>query len=69
MLPARRQAIEAELDAHRVRFERALPFLSLAETHVLHHQRARLQAELEWLDTVIADLPAILTDEQSRKAS
>ena len=68
VLPERRRAIEAAMAAHRLNFEHARPFLSLAETHTMTHQRHRLQAELDWLDAVLADLPAILTDEQSRKA-
>lgn len=68
-LHARRAAIGAAMSAHRANLERAAPALTVAETHTMTHQRFRLQAELDSLDAVIADLPAILTDEQTRKAS
>ena len=42
--------------------------LTLAEQHVMRHQTHRLRAELDWLDTVLADLPAIVADETTREA-
>lgn len=68
-LHARRDAIIAAMSAHRVNLSRAAPHLTVAETHTMTHQRFRLQAELDSLDAVLNDLPAILTDEHSRKAS
>lgn len=67
-LHARRAAIEAAMSTHQANVDRVASLLSVAETHTMTHQRFRLQAELDSLDAVIADLPAILTDEQSRKA-
>ena len=32
------------------------------------HQTHRLQAELDWLDTLLADLPAIIATETTREA-
>lgn len=43
--------------------------LTRAETHILHHHRFRLQAELDWLDSVIDDLPAVLHDELTREVN
>lgn len=68
-LQARRDAILAAMSAHQVNLQRAARFLTVAETHIMTHQRFRLQAELDSLDAVLQDLPAILTDEHSRKAS
>ena len=33
----------------------------------MQHQTHRLQAELDWLDSVLADLPAIVADEKTRE--
>jgi hypothetical protein len=34
---------------------------------VMQHQTFRLQAELDWLDSVLAALPAIVEDEKTRE--
>lgn len=67
ILGGRRDRIAAEVDRHEAAFGRAAPYLTLAEQHVLRHQRRRLDAELTWIDSVIADLPAILADERTRE--
>lgn len=68
-LARRRQAIEDTAGRAQQSFQRAAPFLTLAETHTMAHQRFRLQAELDWLDSVLADLPQIIQDEKSRRES
>ena len=42
------------------RLEHVHQYLNLTEQHVMDHQTFRLQAELDWLDSVLADLPAIV---------
>jgi DNA-binding PadR family transcriptional regulator len=68
ILAARRASIQAELDRQKARLEIITPHLTLAERHVMGHHGYRLAAELDWLDSVLADLPAIVTDESTRKA-
>lgn len=67
ILAARRAAIVETMASQRRSFDQAAQHLNLAESHTMHHQRFRLQAELDWLDSVIAALPEIMHDEQSRK--
>ncbi|MGV8968347.1 MAG: PadR family transcriptional regulator [Cellulomonas sp.] len=69
LLSGRRRTIEATMAAQQTSFDRAAPFLTLAERHTMQHQRIRLRAELEWLDSLIAALPQIIQDEMSRKDS
>ena len=57
---ARRAALQAELDAWQRVNKTATPYLRGAEPLCLEHQRLRLEAELAWHDTVIAELPALL---------
>ena len=68
ILTRRRDTIAAEA----LRQERALvdvaPHLTLAERHVMGHAGHRLRAELAWLDSLLADLPAVLADERTREA-
>ena len=46
--------------------ERARPYLSLAETHALQHREHRLRAEIDWHVDLLAAMPAVVRDEQSR---
>ncbi|MFD1722995.1 PadR family transcriptional regulator [Amnibacterium endophyticum] len=68
ILSHRRGAIADELAAEQQRVERAEPYLTVAERHVMQHKTHRLTAELAWLDAVLADLPAIVADERTREA-
>ena len=68
-LARRRQTIAATIAAPQASFERAAPFLTLAERHTMQDQRIRLRAELEWLDSLISALPQIIQDESTRKDS
>ena len=69
VLAARRGSIAATMAAQSLSFERADPYLTVAERHTMQHQRFRLEAELDWLDSVIAALPEIVHDELTRKDS
>lgn len=68
ILQARRDVIAATAADHAERLQHVDRFLTLAEQHVMRHQTHRLRAELDWLDTVLADLPAIVADETTREA-
>lgn len=45
---------------------RARPHLSLAEAYALEHREKRLQAEIEWHQSLVAALPDIVADERTR---
>ena len=66
-LAARRALLTSLLDEHRTRLDRAAPHLTVLETHALLHQRTRIEAEVDWVDSLIAALPEIIHDETSRK--
>lgn len=42
-------------------------YLTLTEAHVMRHQYHRLSGEIAWHEELIANLPAIIEDEKSRK--
>jgi DNA-binding PadR family transcriptional regulator len=67
LLEARRATIAAAAEHHTARLEHVHQYLNLTEQHVMQHQTHRLQAELDWLDSVLADLPAIVEDEKTRE--
>ncbi|RYV51659.1 PadR family transcriptional regulator [Pengzhenrongella frigida] len=69
ILATRRHAIAATIAAKQAKYERAAPHLTVAERHTMAHHQFRLRAELDWTDSLIADLPAIVQDEKSRKDS
>jgi DNA-binding PadR family transcriptional regulator len=68
LLRARRAAVAAAMDHHTTRLEHVHQYLNLTEMHVMAHQTHRLQAELDWLDSVLADLPAIVLAEKTRES-
>ena len=63
----RRAAISAALEHHTARLEHVHQYLNLTEQHVTQHQTYRLQAELDWLDSVLAVVPAIVEAEKTRE--
>lgn len=67
LLQVRRAAIAAALDHHTARLEHVHQYLNLTEQHVMQHQTYRLRAELDWLDSVRAALPAIVEAEKTRE--
>ncbi len=58
----RRAALRAELSSWRHLQETAARYLRGAEPLCMEHQRIRLEAELAWHDTVLAELPKLLGD-------
>ncbi len=67
VLRARRDTIAAAAEHHADRLTHVKQYLNLTEQHVMQHQTHRLQAELDWLDSVLADLPAIVAAEKTRE--
>ena len=67
LLHARRATIAAAIEHHTTRLDHVDQYLNLTEQHVMQHQTYRLQAELDWLDSVLAALPAIVEDEKTRE--
>jgi DNA-binding PadR family transcriptional regulator len=68
LLGARRASVAAALDHHVARLDHVRQHLNLTEQHVMAHQTHRLQAELDWLDSVLAELPAIVEAEKTRES-
>ena len=66
LLQARRTTIAAEIEHDSIRPEHTGEHFSSLEQHVLRHRTLRLRAELDWLDSMFADLPAIMTDAATR---
>jgi len=50
-----------------VHAEQIRKYLTLTEAHVMRHQYHRLSGEIAWHEELIANLPAIINDEKSRK--
>ncbi|MGT2427077.1 PadR family transcriptional regulator [Amnibacterium kyonggiense] len=67
LLRSRRATVATAAEEHRARLEHVDRYLNLTERHVMAHQTYRLQAELDWLDSLLADLPAIVRAEQTRE--
>jgi DNA-binding PadR family transcriptional regulator len=56
----RRAALQAELDAWRLLYAQAKPYLRGTESLSFEHHVIRLEAEITWHDRVIAELPTAL---------
>jgi hypothetical protein len=67
LLRTRRATVAAAFEQHTTRLEHVHQYLNLTERHVMAHQTYRLQGELDWLDSLLADLPAIVRAEQTRE--
>ena len=65
-LQTRRVRLLRLLDESVESFEAAHPYLTYTESRVLSHRQHRIRSEIEWLDSIIADLPAIVADETDR---
>lgn len=65
-LQTRRARLLRLLDESVESYEGALPYLTYTESRVLSHRQHRIRAEIEWLDGIIADVPAIVADETDR---
>jgi DNA-binding PadR family transcriptional regulator len=68
ILRARRATIAVAAEHHAAQLEHVDQYLNITERHVMQHQTYRLRAELDWLDSVLAALPAIVDDEKTREA-
>jgi DNA-binding PadR family transcriptional regulator len=57
------ESLLAEMVANN---ERARPWLSVGEEHVVTHGEYRLRSEIDWLRTLQGKLPEIIADERAR---
>ncbi|CAN5322104.1 PadR family transcriptional regulator [soil metagenome] len=67
VLESRVNRLRAMLLDTQTHTQHAAPFLSVGEKYVMNHKIDRLRAEITWHDTLIQNLPEIISDEQSRK--
>lgn len=67
ILRARLAELHRNRDRWLVHAEEIRKYLNLTEAHVMRHQYHRLSGEIAWHEELIANLPAILDDEKSRK--
>lgn len=58
------RALQDDLERH---IEKIRRHLNITEVHVMRHQHHRLAGEIAWHEELIANLPAIIDDEKSRK--
>ena len=58
------RATQSQADEHAARIAQ---YLTLMETYVVRHQHHRLAGEIAWHEELLANLPAIIDDEKSRK--
>lgn len=61
--------LRRRLDDGETRLGLIAHHLTLAETHVMRHQLARLRAEIGWHDEFLSALPEIIHDERRRKGT
>jgi DNA-binding PadR family transcriptional regulator len=67
VLRSRLARLRVERDHWVAHAEHIRKYLTLTETHVMRHQYHRLSGEIAWHEELIANLPAIIEDEKSRK--
>jgi len=67
VLAARLAELRRLQDHHVQHMKRIRHYLTLMESHVINHQYHRLGGEIAWHEELIANLPAIIEDEKSRK--
>ena len=74
-LDSLQETLETRLARYREReaaeattIERIGTYLTLTEKHVMRHDLHRAQAEIAWLEELLAALPEIVADEKARKA-
>jgi DNA-binding PadR family transcriptional regulator len=66
-LEERLAEFRARLEAEELHQKKIAKYLTITEQNVLRHDWHRLQAEIAFHEELIANLPAILDDETSRK--
>ncbi|MBX3098218.1 MAG: PadR family transcriptional regulator [Salinibacterium sp.] len=67
ILRRRLDALRVDRDHWLAHAEQIRKYLTLTEAHVIRHQYHRLSGEIAWHEELIANLPAIIDDEKSRK--
>lgn len=65
-LRARLATLESMLERTVANNERARPWLTLGEEFVIAHGEHRLRSEIDWLRSLLTQLPAIVADERTR---
>ncbi|RFA10164.1 hypothetical protein B7R54_13800 [Subtercola boreus] len=68
IIEGRLQALGMLLEETEEANVRALPYLTLSETFAMQHREHRIRSELDWLRGLLAEVPAIVADEQQRNA-
>ncbi|PPF90240.1 PadR family transcriptional regulator [Subtercola sp. Z020] len=66
IIQSRVSALEALLAETQATNARALPYLTLSETHAMKHREHRIRAELDWHRQLEEAVPDIVRDEQQR---
>lgn len=69
ILRERLEKLHQLLDERREFAARVAEHLSIAEAHVLRHREFVIQAEIDWHELVLSELPAIIADQRARTAS
>ena len=67
VLELRLRRLRAMLAHERDKIEQFAQRLSVTETFVVRHRDARLEAEIAWHESLLANLPEILADEKRRQ--
>lgn len=67
VIRSRLKRLATDLASHEVRLDRISHYLTLMERQVMRHSLARLQGEIAWHEELLAALPELIADEQSRK--
>ena len=67
LMASRIDALRALVEANEGHGRLAAPYLTPLEARVIGHRTARLLAEIDWHEALLADLPALLDAEISRK--
>jgi DNA-binding PadR family transcriptional regulator len=61
--------LQARLTEHSSRLTEIHQYLSVAETLSFRHREFRLQAEINWHNQILSELPQLIHDERTRKAN
>lgn len=67
VLEMRLAELRARAESERIHLDRIGHFLTLMERHVMRHDLHRITGELAWHEELLAALPEIMRDEESRK--
>lgn len=64
-LERRLAGLRAMLEEKKQQYARAVQYLTISEKHALKHSEIRLEADISWLQGVIASLPEIITEAEA----